>query len=333
METIVEYKSFDDLSEDIKKNLYKIHAGNYDLVVGIPRSGMIPAYMIGLYLNIHVMDFNSLLENKPLKKGITRKVKKEISLPQEAQKILLVDDSISTGESMAKIIEEMPDILKSKVTTLAIYSNEVSRDDIDSYLEFVPLPRVFEWNIFHRSLLGQACLDIDGVLCQDPSEEDNDDSSNYISFLLNAKPHIIPTYKVHSLVTSRLEKYRPQTETWLKKHNITYENLIMLDLPDMEARRKLGNHAEHKAKYFRSKSELDIFIESDINQAQKIMELAGKPVYCVDENVMFAPNSLNYVLKNPRKVASTKKARITQYLPNWLKSFLRPIYRTFIKKT
>ena len=55
------YKTFNDLSVDIKNNLHKIHVGNYDLVVGIPRSGMMAAYVIGLYLNINVTDINSLI--------------------------------------------------------------------------------------------------------------------------------------------------------------------------------------------------------------------------------------------------------------------------------
>lgn len=327
------YKSFDELSEDIKKNLYKIHSGNYDLVVGIPRSGMIPAYMIGLYLNIHVTDFDSFIENRPLKKGITRKAKNALENAYDAQRVLVVDDSIMSGNSLAKTLERLPKILKDKVSTLAVYSDRAKRDDVDSFLETVPFPRVFEWNIFHRDSLARACVDIDGVLCVDPTEYENDDGERYIDFLLNAKPHVIPTYKIYSLVTSRLEKYRPQTEVWLKKQGIEYEHLVMLDLPNKEARQKLGSHATHKANYFKKMPDLEIFIESDVGQAQKIMEITGKPVYCVDDNYMFVPDALSMGLKSPKIMAKRTKSRIALYMPNWLKNIIRPIYRAFFKRS
>ena len=36
------YRSYQNLSDDIKSNINKLEKFNIDLVVGIPRSGMIP---------------------------------------------------------------------------------------------------------------------------------------------------------------------------------------------------------------------------------------------------------------------------------------------------
>ena len=94
------FKSYNDLSNDIKNNISKIHTGNYDLVVGFPRSGMIPAHMIALYLNTHVTDFESFLNNKSLKCGLTRNVRVNLKKPHDAENILLVDDSIYSGNSI-----------------------------------------------------------------------------------------------------------------------------------------------------------------------------------------------------------------------------------------
>lgn len=44
------YKSYGDLIFDIKRNIVKIPS-DIDLIVGVPRSGMVPAYMIGLALS------------------------------------------------------------------------------------------------------------------------------------------------------------------------------------------------------------------------------------------------------------------------------------------
>jgi uncharacterized HAD superfamily protein len=62
----------------------------------------------------------------------------------------------------------------------------------------------------------------------------------------------IPGSKIGTIVT-RLEKYRIQTETWLEANNIKYNDLVMLDLPNMEARQRANNHGDHKAKAYMAK--------------------------------------------------------------------------------
>ncbi len=307
------YKSFSDLSNDIRKNIFKVQSKQYDLVVGLPRSGMVPAYMIALYLNIDCTDLGSFIENRPLKKGMTRGIKNILEFPQDAKNILLVDDSIWSGVSLLRDIKLIPEQLREKITTLAVYSTKPKRDDVDFFLEYLPVPRVFEWNIFHHDMLTRACLDIDGVLCLDPTEEENDDGDKYIDFILNATPLFLPTTRIHSLVTSRLEKYRSETEKWLSKHNIIYDNLIMLDLPSKEERLRLKAHGTHKAKYYKN-SKIEFFIESDASQALEICKLAGKAVFCIDNNSMYNPNLTSKILKNPK---SLKK-----YIPYSIKKSL-----------
>jgi uncharacterized HAD superfamily protein/orotate phosphoribosyltransferase len=328
---MVNYKSFENLSEDIKRKLHKIHAGKYDLIVGIPRSGIIPAYMIGLYANLNVIDFEGFVENRRLKKGITRQVKLAHDRAHDAQNVLLVDDSISSGKSMVNVLAQLPDNLRKRVTTMAVYSDRKRRNDVDFYLECVPTPRVFEWNIFHHNLLSKACVDIDGVLCLDPTENENDDGEKYIKFLLNSKPHIIPSNKVHSLVTSRLEKYRPQTEEWLERNGVQYDHLIMLDLPSKSERQRLGAHSIHKANYYKSNRDLDIFIESDVRQARDIMEKTSKSVYCVDSNSMLSPGVWGSVLSAPNNFRKTFKSRLAKNLPYPLFRLLRLIYKNIFK--
>jgi hypothetical protein len=58
---------------DIKKGLPTLHTYSFDLIAGLPRSGMNPAYMSALYLNINCTDLNSFINNTPLKIGGTRK--------------------------------------------------------------------------------------------------------------------------------------------------------------------------------------------------------------------------------------------------------------------
>ncbi len=318
------YKSFSDLSNDIRENISKIQHQQFDLIVGLPRSGMIPAYMIALYLNLECTDLKSFIDNKPLKKGTTRGSKKALTLPHEATRILMIDDSIMSGKSLEKDLLLIPENLGGgRITTLAIYSSTKSRDDVDMFFEYLPSPRVFEWNIFHHGILLKTSVDIDGVLCIDPTEEENDDGEKYIDFILNATPLFLPTTKIHSLVTSRLEKYRSETEKWLSKHNIVYDNLIMLNLPSKEERQRLRAHGSHKGKYYKN-SETVFFIESDARQSLEICYLTGKSVYCVDNNRIYNPSELNMLVKR------TKKLR--EYIPDPIKNILRPFKRLLSKK-
>lgn len=299
------YKSYADLSEDIRKNLWKIQHNSYDLVVGIPRSGMVPAYMIGLYLNCDVTDFGGFLSNIQPQRGMMRKVNTVHGKVHEAQRILLVDDSILSGLSLRSMLKKVPEDLRSRIDTLAVYADQANRKDVDFVLSVIPEPRVFEWNIFHREVLAKACVDIDGVLCLDPTEDQNDDGGRYIDFLENAQPFIIPTHPIHSLVTNRLEKYRPHTEAWLKINNIEYQNLIMLDLPSKMARLQQADYMEHKSGYFADNPDLEIFIESDLKQAKAISVGSAKAVYCLDANLMLEPGLVMKLKRNWRGAFKT----------------------------
>lgn len=315
------YKSFNDLRNDIKKHLPTLQGHNFDLVVGLPRSGMIPAYIIALFLNIECTDLTSFINNVRLKKGRTRPTKSTIEYPHDAKNILVVDDSIWSGESLKRDLSSIPSFLISKLTSLAIYSTEKARDDIDLFFEHVPTPRLFEWNIFHHKSLSEASVDIDGVLCVDPTTEQNDDGEAYKNFILNAQPLFIPTTEIHSLVTSRLEKYRAETETWLNKNGIAYKHLIMLDLPNKEERLRLGAHGKHKASYFKS-ARTQFFIESEVSQAKEICVLSGKPVYCVDNNTFYQPNTLSLLKNNPRG--------FKKYIPNRIFKILLHIRKALL---
>jgi len=310
------YKTYANLTDDIRDNLSKITPMDFDLIVGLPRSGMIPAYMIALFLNINCTDLNSFIANRPLKRGSTRKYRNDITKPHDAKNVLIVDDTIDTGASMTKDVASIPQEMQSKITTSAIYSSIKSRKDIDIYFKYVPLPCVFEWNILHHGVIKESCLDIDGVLCVDPTKEQDDDGPQYLDFLKNAQPFILPSTKAHALVTSRLEKYRPETEAWLKKHNIAYDHLIMMDIPTLKERKKIGG-AGHKADYYK-KSNSKLFIESDPYQAQEISKLSGKIVYCSQDNRLYHP-SYRSAIRNPHSMRN--------YAIEQTKNVLRPVKR------
>ena len=274
----MQYRTLADLSSLIRKNIDKV-PHDIDLVVGIPRSGLLPANMIALYLNKYMTDIDSFIEGRIYSAGERGQFIREIGI----KKVLIVDDSVGGGHAMT--------LAKSKLTTIAekyelIYLvpivSSFGKSMVDIYFEVIDDDRIFEWNLFHHGMLGNACLDIDGVLNVDP--ECDDDGPIYSNFITTAKPLFVPTIKVGALVSCRLEKYRGLTEQWLSEHNIQYNHLEMLDFPTKDSRIAWGKHGEYKGEYYRNHPEYWLFIESSKEQAETIARISCKPVICVETN-------------------------------------------------
>jgi uncharacterized HAD superfamily protein len=247
--------------------------------------------MIALNRNVGLCDIETYLLNQPVVHGITRSTKlQNLPLPFDAKHVFIVDDSIHTGNTMNKTRSRLQEINPSaKVTFGAIYAAKLLPHMVDVVFETVSGPRVFEWNVMHIPSVEKFCFDIDGVLCRDPGEDENDDAEAYLNFLENVQPLAVPTHEVGYLVTSRLEKYRKQTERWLKEHNIRYKELHMLDLPDAKTRRRLGCHASFKGGIYRKISDSPLFIESEPHQARKVAEISGKIVLCYTTQEIYQP--------------------------------------------
>ncbi len=288
------YRNVADLNKIILKRL-NIIPRDFDLIVGIPRSGMLPANLLALYLNRPYTDINSFLNGHIYKAG----ARGQFFDIRDFKKILVVDDSIASGSAMVKCRESVKELSSSfSISYCAIYVIPGKEKMVDYYFEVVPLPRYFQWNILNHTSLEKACFDIDGVLCVDPTEEQNDDGEKYRDFVLNAPPLFIPGSRIGTIVTSRLEKYRKETETWLLANNVKYNNLVLLDLPDKEARMRANSHAAHKAKTYMD-SKYILFIESSLSQAIEINRIAKKPVLCTENfEMIFDAESVMYNIKS-----------------------------------
>lgn len=297
MERLI-YISYEDLIVDIKTNLHMFHPYKFDLVVGIPRSGMIPSYLVSAFLNIDCCDLDSFIENRKLQHGVTRNTKGRLSYPHEAKSILLLDDSIYSGNSIEISQKKIPSDLKSRMIKCAVYATGNGRNKVDFYIKEINGKKIFEWGLFHNNIISKTCFDMDGVLCKECTIEQNDDGEKYLNFIQQAEPLFLPTGEVLAIVTNRLEKYRKQTETWLSEHDIKYKQLIMLDLPSKNERQKIDAGTDHKGKIYKELNEATLFIESSFNQSVSITNVSGKPVYCVDHNKFIEPSLGIQLLSN-----------------------------------
>ncbi len=276
------YKSYADLSRDIAANLQKLPP--VDIVVGIPRSGLIPAMMISSLRNVTFHDLDQFQYVFSARSGM----RKTINGTESKIRVLVVDDSVNAGTELARTRKKLSHLQSElDISYCAIYGTEpgAHSDVADIILSYVRPPRFFQWNYRNHIVARHTIFDLDGVLCVDPTDEQNDDGEAYLDFLATASPLTIPTERISAIATSRLEKYRPQTEDWLERHGVNYSELFMLDLPSAEERRRQKAHAPFKAEIYKSRDEY-LFIESNWKQAQIIARDTDKAVICTENDFL-----------------------------------------------
>jgi orotate phosphoribosyltransferase len=318
----VNYKSITDFKNDTRQFAQGPFSG-VDLVVGIPRSGLLAANFLCLYLNVPMTDVDGLCEGRLIDSG--ERFAEDRPL-RNFDSVLVIDDSVLSGSQMTETQNRLEEHeFPFDLSYGAIYASPWGRKYVDHWAEIVPTPRAFEWNVIHHPILTLACVDIDGVLCRDPTTAENDDGERYREFLSTVEPTIVPDHQIGHLVTSRLEKYRPETEDWLNKHGIQYDDLVMMDLPSKAVRQKRGNHARFKADVYDS-TDAALFIESELRQAEEISRRTDKPVLCYETMEMIRPGRAKRTYRKAGRYASRFRADPASFSARAAKHLLNRSY-------
>lgn len=281
----MKYITYSDMAATIRRNIWKV-PHDVDLIVGIPRSGMIAALMIGELMHKRVAEIGSFLSGHTLGYGGRGSHIQETPI----KKVLLVDDTVFNGNAMflaSKYVEPVKD--KYIILTACIYAEgRNAKDMVNIYFEDIYDPHetlyLYEWNILHHHehKTKLFMFDMDGVLCKEPPDERY--VMAYEEYLPNAIPMVVPTTIIGAIVTYRMDKYRDVTDDWLKRYGIEYGELCMIN---DYARKYYSSPATYKADIYRSAEWAQLFIESDPFQAPVIGRLSKKPVYCYDNNIMY----------------------------------------------
>lgn len=295
------YRSVADLSEDATA-LARTLPSDFDLVVGIPRSGLLASNLLCLQLNTRMTDVQGLREERLLTSGY--RYEGEVDGFEDIDRVLVVDDSVDTGRQMEETRAELAEMdLPFDLEFAAIYVSRTGHRHVDHYVEVVRKPRAFEWNLMHHPILKHTCMGIDGVLCQFPANGVRADEDRYREFVRTVDPTAIPTERIGWLVTNRPEKYREETEAWLDRHGIHYDELVMRDSPDTATRRETIDHVEFKAQVYRS-VDAELFVEGSPSQATGIAKLSRKPVFSYGSNELVEPGTIAESYQRSRTFAS-----------------------------
>ena len=264
------WKTYEDL---VSKVLQCNIGSDYDIIVGIPRSGMIAASILATKYGKPLATPDMFLKGKY---WISDFYTGSIS----TNKVLLIDDSCSSGSSILKVKQ-----MVGKCTTACVYVVQGSESIVDIHLERIYTPYQFEWCIAHQAGAGisNIAMDMDGVICED-CYAGNQDNEEYVKWLENAKPLIIPGYKIKAIISNRLAKYEKQTIKWLKRHNVRYDNLYLWDIekrPD-----NIDLWTAHKVNALK-RMDIDLMYESDPYQSSVISERCKIPVICFSNKRLY----------------------------------------------
>ncbi len=302
------YKSFADLSTDIKSNLHKIPK-DVSLVVGIPRSGLLAANFISVYLNLPLTDIDSFIQGKIVAPSLHKNLRQDDAYKG---KILVVDDSVATGKAIVDARQKLEALVKDKHYQLiycCIYAEPGRKEMVDIPLMLLDRPRLFEWNIFHNSILGKACVELEGVLCQPYNQTENKEW-NFDEYISKVQPNFIPKSNIAVVTTTRPEKYREKTEQWLNDNGIKYTELLM-------AIQNEADSVRFKALIYKRRKKLELFLEGSKVAAQRIFEITGKDVYCLESNEMLT--KMTY-----KKLSFKIKRQSIYFFRDFKKSVLKP---------
>jgi len=268
---VLNVRSVCDLNRQILSNLHRLDRRQFDCVVGIPRSGMLPATILATQLQLPLSDVESYA------RGV---IYDRSGRPVASRRrVLLVDDTSNRGGAMVRAVERIRHNAGSifRFAVFGPYRGDLSI--IDMFCEIVSGPRAFEWNMAKHARLNRWGFDMDGVLCRDPTNEENDDGPRYLRFMRKAGPMFLPKRPVGHIITGRLEKYRNETEYWLRKNGVEFGELHMMQHATKAERMAAGGRGQWKAGIV-AQTGAEFFIESCPKQAGIIAREAGVPVWC-----------------------------------------------------
>lgn len=264
------YRTYEQFHRDIA--CWLPHVPQVSAVAGVPRSGVLAAFMISQLRHIPLVPLESLTGNWP-----AYRPKCSRRLYQPGGPVLVIDDTCSRGTTKAEVRKF---ITREDVLWGAVYATDNALQnklvDVAGYRITTPY-HAFSWNLLRDGITGTMAVDFDGVLCPDWTGGPHDCGPEYVQWLETVPVMCKPDRPVRAIITARLERFRPQTEAWLKKHGIEYGDLLMHPGDDPKARNPVG----HKVECFRRIAKnTSVFVESCPKQAAAIAKATGWAVLC-----------------------------------------------------
>lgn len=252
------------------------HLADVDVVVGVARSGLLPATLLAVELHRPLYSVSRQHGVEPVGAGRRMDGRKE----ERPETILVVDDTVARGVILEAVLPSVRATFPgARIRTAAVYAPPSRLDVLDFCAVEYDMPHYLLYNIHNAPVHCRSALfDMDGILCEDFAAEDDDDGPRYLAAMEARPPLWLPRYCPIRIVTARLERYREPTLKWLARHGVEVGELVMGPWPDNAAR--AGKVAAWKADQYRLRPRARLFVESNPRQAQAIARLTKWPVLC-----------------------------------------------------
>lgn len=248
-------------------------------IVGVPRSGMIPASVIATHLHLPLYTFEG---NRLLRTSVSGSRGAGVRGP--GGPLAVVDDTTFSGRAIRKMRLLMKD---QNAVFCAVYANSLrpaATQALDYYAKILPAPHLLAWNWANNGPLAGKwadvpaygagiAIDLDGIVVHDEHSGGK-----------QGTPFMVPRmHECPLIVTGRSESHRIPTEAFLRGLGVRWTRLEMrpknIELtPDTAAK--------HKARHF-GPSKCGLFVESCPDQARMIHHLTKKPVICPRAGTVF----------------------------------------------
>ena len=276
------YRTVADLNNDILEWSRRL-PDEIDLVVGIPRSGLLVANLLALAMNVPFTDVEGLVAGRLLSGGDRLGRNNLLSQDDRVLRILVVDDSVWSGGQMARARTRIAEAhLRHHIAYGAVYVVPDGACLVDTYHSKVPVPRAFEWNILHHPALAKSCVSLEGTILPATQSQPTDAVR-----LRRVRPQFRPTQNIGCLVALQPEASRPALTAWLGEHGIRHDTLALITPPTVSGRSEDDVLREKTALYRSSRAW--IYIEASGGAAARLARSARRPVYCFETREMLYP--------------------------------------------
>ena len=269
----------------IKSFIPKIANLNLSGIVAVPRSGFLPASVCATSLNLplHTISNKEIVICNSLSDFGGYRMN---SFSKDSGKLLFVDDTVFSGNTFNQI----KDTFGADHYYSALYCNPSNLNIVDVYGKDLNEPHLLEWHFFNSGHTEKTLFDLDGVFSPNVPFSELDCDDKYEKYISNVEPfyHRLPkAHKLRGIVTGRLDKFRKQTEDWLAKYNIKYDELIMF--PTERRKQRDANHVEEVGKYkadVHKRSNAIFFMESEKAEGKVIRKHSHKRVILPNDGVL-----------------------------------------------
>lgn len=263
---VVKIVSWSEFTEQTLRLTQLIKANHRQLsgVIGCPRSGLRAAADVAIRLGIPLYTIaGDSQEVVRVGNGIRISGKNF-----EDGELVVVEDSSYSGDSISRWV--------GSHACYAVFATRKASRFLRGCAE-IREDHYFDWHLFGCDDLkrdNRMGFDWDGVLNADCPVECDDDGERYSEWMRSVQP-IRFTDWLPTVITARIERYRPLCLAWLDRWGIKVDNLVMFPGTFEQRRRTVVGNWKSKMIQLHG---VGLFVESDQLQASQIAKNLGRMV-------------------------------------------------------